>query len=70
MMFGIWILWVALIVLVVWAVKVFNDYADNGGSYHSDEHSAMDILRERFAKGEIDKTEFEKKRRIISHRFM
>lgn len=66
MMLGIWILWIALIIFIVWAVKVFIDYADNRGGYHRSEQSAMDILKERFAKGEIDKSEFDKKRKILS----
>jgi putative membrane protein len=58
-----WLFWILLIVVIVWAVK-----AAIGGSSNSPpekQKSAMDILRERYAKGEIDKEEFEQKRRDL-----
>ncbi len=46
------VFWFALIALVVWAVRGFR------GRGHSHGH-AMEILKERYAQGEITKKEFE-----------
>ena len=54
----------ALIGLV--AIFVFMvDWASGGGQRR---RSALDILDERFAKGEIDRTEYEEKRKLIRER--
>ncbi|MFQ5864936.1 MAG: SHOCT domain-containing protein [bacterium] len=66
MMFGIWFLWIALIVLIVWGVKVFIDYTDSRGNNRNRAKSALDILRERFARGEIDKQEFEERKKMLT----
>jgi len=48
------LLWVGLIVLIVWGVMKIG----KGGSDTS-KKDALDIARERYAKGEISKEEFE-----------
>lgn len=53
--------WVLIILLIVGAVSFF---ARQQGSSNR-EKSAMDILKERYAKGEISKEEFEEKKRDI-----
>ena len=58
-----WLFWILLILVIVWAVK-----AGGGTSNNPTEKpkSALDILNERYAKGEIDQEEFEQKRKVLS----
>ena len=67
--FGIFhmLLWWALIIV---AIVVLARWGFTGGSGYSGRHQAEDralsILRERYARGEIDKAEFEARRRDLS----
>lgn len=49
------LLWVGLIVILVWGVMKLG----KGGDTTSRKDDALDIARERYAKGEISKEEFE-----------
>ncbi|MDE2228331.1 MAG: SHOCT domain-containing protein [Alphaproteobacteria bacterium] len=49
------------VALVVWLVRGFA-HLDHG---HGHSRTALDILEQRFARGEIDKTEFEEKRKLL-----
>ena len=67
---------IGTVALITWIVRWVGD-----GRYHHRLHSrpqdaigwrsrgwtALDILDERFARGEIDKAEFEEKRKLLSH---
>ncbi|MEK7157060.1 MAG: SHOCT domain-containing protein [Patescibacteria group bacterium] len=57
------IFWALVIWLIVWAVR------EVGGRNSRDMHSssrALDILKERYAKGEIDTEEFESKKKDLT----
>ena len=56
MMIAFWVLFIALI---VWVVREVSGKNTNNGS------DALRILKERYAKGEINKEEFESKKRDI-----
>lgn len=49
-------------VIIFVAVKMLNNYFSRVDASKSKEDSAMAILRERYAKGEIDEEEFKKKK--------
>jgi putative membrane protein len=58
---GMVLVWLVLIVLVVWAVsQVFR--GTNGGT----REDALDILKRRYASGEITQAEFETARRALA----
>jgi len=58
-----WIVGVVLLTLITWGiVKAVNS---NSKSQKYNNKSALDVLKERFAKGEISKEEFEEMKKFI-----
>jgi putative membrane protein len=58
-----WIIGLIVLIAVIWIiVKSMNQ---NTGSAKSSGKSALDILKERYASGEIDKEEFEKRKKDL-----
>lgn len=59
--------WIGAILLIVWAVRGFGGMGGGCGMHDHGRSSktALDILKERYAKGEIDKSEYEAKRKDI-----
>jgi putative membrane protein len=56
------VFWGSLIVLVVLLVR----WLSGGGGALQSRSSALQILQERFARGEIDKEEYEERRKILN----
>ena len=52
--------WVLLVVFIVWIVR------EVSGKNSRSNSNALEILKERYAKGEINKEEFESKKRDLS----
>jgi len=57
--------WAAVIIFIVWIVREVG--GRNSEKNDSKSKSALDILKERYAKGEIDKKEFEEKKKDLSN---
>lgn len=58
---GMWVFWLLLIVVIVVLVRVFAD----GGSPQQRQDTPLDMLKARYARGEIDDEEFERRRREL-----
>jgi len=65
--------WVFLIIIIVWIVRWAFGWHRHRGPWMSNsrnqpwwmQNSALDILKERYAKGEINKAEFEEKKKDL-----
>ncbi len=55
---GMWLFWLILLVVIIVLVKLFV-------SPTKDAESAMDILKKRYAKGEITKEQFEEQKKSL-----
>ena len=56
----------AIITVVVWLVRWLGGASSISRPHLTPEKTSLDILKERFARGEIEKQEFEEKKRILS----
>ena len=59
-----WIFWVVLIAVLVIAIEW--SYSNRRGKKGSSIDTAVDILEQRYAKGEIGKAEFEEKKQELT----
>ena len=62
---GMLLFWGLIIAAIVVLIRGFSG-SSRGNAPRLPEKTALDILRERYARGEIDKAEFEEKRRDLS----
>lgn len=59
---GMWVFWIAVVLVIVFLVRLMMDgVSSSTQSERSDSTSktSVDILKERYARGEIDKDKFE-----------
>ncbi len=58
-------LFVAVAVVVIVLLVRWLGLSGHGAPHHTPFKTPLDILKERFARGEIDKAEFEERRRVL-----
>lgn len=58
-----WIFWIFLVVAIFWGIK---EILSTSNKPESKQSSALDILKERYARGEIDHEEFERRKQDLT----
>ena len=56
--------WIIVLAIVIWAVWYFGE-KNNGSPFNKMKNKPIDILKRRFANGEITEIEYEKRRLIL-----
>lgn len=62
---GGWIIGLLVLILIIWLV-VRTTSQNNSDNSPAPKKSPMDILKERYARGEIDKAEFEERKKDLT----
>ena len=65
-MFLMGIFWIVIIGLVIWGISVLLHRSNNPERTVTRPDSPLEILKKRYAQGEIDKDEFEAKKKDLS----
>ncbi len=61
-----WLFWLVVLGLIVWAViTVIKNSQQRSGNIPRSSESAMEILKKRYAKGEISREEFERMKKDL-----
>ncbi len=63
--FGMGLVWLVFLGLIVTGIVLVIRGSSEGGSGRSRGTSALDILDDRFARGEIDREEYEERKRVL-----
>ena len=58
-----WLFGLVVLILIIWLV--IRVVIQNNNTTHSNDKTALDILKERYARGEINKNEFEEMKKSI-----
>ena len=59
------IFWIAVIIGIIFLIRWLVQSTSAGGHGARSEEAALDILKKRYARGEIDKKEFEQKKKDL-----
>ena len=65
-MFLMPILWIAVLGLIIWAVAAAIRPGESRGSDSATTSSALEVLKKRYARGEINKEEYEEKKKDLA----
>lgn len=60
-----WLFWVVIIGLIIWGVKTLASGSQNSSGVGRNSESALSIVEKRFARGEIDRQEFEERKQML-----
>mgnify|MGYP006279351593 CR=1 FL=1 len=61
----IWITGLIFLIVIIWLISKSASNKKGGRAINKHEKTAMDLLKERYAEGEIDKEEFEQRKKDI-----
>lgn len=62
---GMILFWILLILAIVWLVRALDLGSGAGGHRDANRDDALEVLRERYARGEIDREEFQDRKRDL-----